>query len=49
VPIVLADACGIGNAQAGARSLETMRFVGEAISGDVDSFARILDAKAHGT
>jgi len=49
VPIVLADACGIGNAQAGARSLENLRFVGEAISGDVDSFARILDAKAHGT
>src|SRR5207248_1646830 len=36
VPIVLADACGSGNAEAGARSLETMRFVGEAIIGDVD-------------
>ena len=43
VPIVLADACGIGNAEAGARSLNTMRFVGEAIISDVDSFSRLLE------
>jgi nicotinamidase-related amidase len=49
VPIVLADACGIGNAEAGARSLDTMRFVGEAIVSDVDSFERILGVKANGT
>lgn len=44
VPIVLADACGIGDAEAGARSLHTMSFVGEAIISDVDSFSRLLEA-----
>jgi nicotinamidase-related amidase len=42
VPIILTDACGAGHAEAGARSLETMRFVGEAVISDVDSFARVL-------
>jgi nicotinamidase-related amidase len=42
VPIVLADACGAGHAEAGARCVETMRFVGEAVISDVDSFARAL-------
>ena len=42
VPIVLADACGQGHAEAGARVLQTIRFVGEALIGDVDSFAREL-------
>jgi biuret amidohydrolase len=48
VPIVLADACGIGNAEAGARSLNTMRFVGEAIISEVDSFSRLLEASGSG-
>jgi nicotinamidase-related amidase len=48
VPIVLADACGIGNAEAGARSLSTMRFVGEAIISEVDSFSRLLEAPGSG-
>lgn len=38
VPIVLSDACGSGHAEAGQRSLDTMRFVGEAMITDVDSF-----------
>jgi nicotinamidase-related amidase len=42
VPIVLADACGAGHAEAGARCVETMRFVGEAVISDVESFARAL-------
>jgi nicotinamidase-related amidase len=42
VPLVLSDACGRGSVEAGARALETMRFVGEAIIGDVDGFARAL-------
>ena len=48
VPIVLADACGFGNAEAGARSLDTMRFVGEAVISDVDSFSRLLGATEFG-
>jgi len=42
VPIVLADACGWGDADAGARALETMRFVGEAVFGEVGAFAATL-------
>jgi len=42
IPIILADACGSGHAEAGLRSLETMRFVGEAVVSDVDSFSRQL-------
>ena len=42
VPIVLADACGRGNAQAGARSLDTMRFLGEAFISEVDTFFSLL-------
>jgi nicotinamidase-related amidase len=42
VPILLADACGRGHPEAGARALETMRFVGEAVLGDVDGFVRAL-------
>jgi nicotinamidase-related amidase len=49
VPIVLMDACGIGNAEAGARSLHTMRFVGEAIMSDVESFSRLLEATEFGS
>jgi nicotinamidase-related amidase len=44
VPLLLADACGHGQAEAGARALATMRFVGEAIVGDVDRFAQALGA-----
>ena len=46
VPIVLADACGSGRAEAGARALETMRFVGEAVIGDVVGFASALGRRS---
>ena len=42
IPILLRDACGSGHAEAGQRSLDTMRFVGEAMLTDVDSFAGML-------
>jgi nicotinamidase-related amidase len=45
VPIVLADACGAGHAEAGERCMETMRFVGEAVMSDVESFARALRSR----
>ncbi|HEY2464536.1 MAG TPA: cysteine hydrolase [Steroidobacteraceae bacterium] len=38
IPIVVTDACGAGNAEAGERALETMRFMGEAILTDAASF-----------
>lgn len=39
IPVVLTDACGAGHADAGQRALDTMRFVGEAILGDVGTFS----------
>jgi biuret amidohydrolase len=39
VPVVLTDACGWGNEDAGKRSLETMKFIGEAILTDTKTFA----------
>jgi nicotinamidase-related amidase len=43
IPIVIADACGSGSSEAGERALETMRFVGEAIITDLQSFCGTLD------
>ena len=42
VPIVISDACGSGNKEAAARSLETMRFVGEAILTETAAFLGAL-------
>lgn len=38
VPVVITDACGAGDPAAGARSLETLKFLGEALLTDVDGF-----------
>jgi nicotinamidase-related amidase len=48
VPVVLTDACGWGNQAAGQRSLETMKFIGEAILTDVKSFTEALAGSARG-
>jgi len=45
VPVVLTDACGWGHREAGERSLETMKFVGEAILTDTKTFAAGLESK----
>jgi nicotinamidase-related amidase len=42
IPVLLADACGPGEEEAGKRALDTMRFMGETIVSDVDTFARLL-------
>jgi nicotinamidase-related amidase len=39
IPMILTDACGAGHADAGLRTLDAMRFVGEAILSDVDTFS----------
>lgn len=46
VPIVLADACGVGHADAGTRALETIQFVGEAFISNVDRFSQLLAGAA---
>jgi len=45
VAIVIEDACGAGNAEAGARSVETLRFIGEAIICDMAGFAAALESR----
>jgi biuret amidohydrolase len=42
VPIVLEDACGAGHPEAGRRTLETIRYTGEALVTSVDDFAARL-------
>jgi nicotinamidase-related amidase len=44
VPVVVADACGSGNLDAGKRSLESLAFAGDAIITDTDSFGAALRA-----
>ncbi len=44
IPIVVTDACGAGNAEAGARSLEALRFAGDAMLTDA---AGLIAALAH--
>lgn len=45
VPVVLTDACGWGNSAAGERSLETMKFIGEAILTDTKTFAAEMSVR----
>lgn len=42
VPVLLTDACGAGHHDAAERSLESLRFAGETVFSDVDTFAEIL-------
>jgi nicotinamidase-related amidase len=42
IPVVVTDACAAGNAEAGARTIETLRFLGEAILTDVAGFRDAL-------
>jgi biuret amidohydrolase len=42
IPVVVRDACGAGNAEAGARALESLRFLGDALLTDVAAFRDAL-------
>jgi nicotinamidase-related amidase len=44
IPVVLADGCGAGHQEAAERSLESLRFTGEAVISDVDTFDKLLSA-----
>lgn len=46
IPIVVADACGAGHEEAGARSLESLRYIGDAIVTDVAQICGVLRRKA---
>jgi biuret amidohydrolase len=42
IPVLITDACGAGDAQAGQRSLDSLRFTGDALLTDVDQFCTVL-------
>jgi nicotinamidase-related amidase len=44
IPVVLTDACAAGNAAAGERAIETLRFLGDAVLTDVARFSAALAA-----
>jgi nicotinamidase-related amidase len=45
IPVVLTDACAAGNAEAGDRAIETLRFLGDAVLTDVAGFSAALAAR----
>ncbi|HLB09673.1 MAG TPA: cysteine hydrolase [Gemmatimonadaceae bacterium] len=44
IPVILADACGAGHQEAAERSLESLRFIGETVISEVDTFCELLRA-----
>jgi nicotinamidase-related amidase len=42
IPTIIADACGAGDEAAAERSLESLRFAGDAIISDVETFTGLL-------
>ena len=42
IPVVIEDACGAGNGDAGRRSLESLRFAGDTIFADVATIGALL-------
>jgi nicotinamidase-related amidase len=45
LPIIVQDACGAGHAAAAERSIESLKFAGDAIITDSDAFCRALQRK----
>jgi nicotinamidase-related amidase len=46
IPVVVTDACGAGNAEAGARALETLRFLGDAVLTETAELCSVLGVGA---
>jgi nicotinamidase-related amidase len=45
VPVIVEDACGSGHAEAAQRSIESLKFAGDAVFTDVESFCKTLQRK----
>jgi len=45
IPILVQDACGSGNAEAGQRSVAALRYAGDAVLTDLDSVCRVLESQ----
>jgi nicotinamidase-related amidase len=46
VPVIIEDACGSGHAEAAQRSVESLKFAGDAVFTDVEAFCKALQRKA---
>jgi nicotinamidase-related amidase len=46
IPVVITDACAAGNAEAGARTTETLQFLGDALLTDVAGFVDALAGRS---
>lgn len=46
IPVLLTDACGYGHQKAAERSIESLKYAGDAILTDVDSFASALQRRS---
>jgi biuret amidohydrolase len=45
IPVVITDACGAGNEEAGQRAIASLRFMGDAFFSTVEEICRILHTK----
>jgi biuret amidohydrolase len=45
IPVVVEDACGSGHAEAAQRSIESLKFAGDAVFTDSEAFSRTLQRK----
>lgn len=45
IPVIVEDACGSGDAEAARRSIESLKFAGDAVFTDVGSFCKALQRK----
>ena len=45
IPVIVTDACGSGHTEAAERSVESLKFAGDAIIADADAFCRALQRK----
>ena len=46
LPVIIEDACGAGHPDAAARSIESLRFAGDTLFTDVETFARLLSSRS---
>ena len=46
IPVVIADACGAGDAEAGDRAMDSLRFLGDSVFTDVAGFRHALAASS---
>jgi nicotinamidase-related amidase len=48
IPVVISDACGVGNEEAGRRTVESLAFEGNALVADVATFAELIGRPGNG-